>query len=37
VYDGDGTRVKSVLNGATTYYIGNHFDRRASLDRREAR
>ena len=26
VYDGDGNRVKSVLNGTTTYYVGNHFE-----------
>ena len=25
-YDGDGNRVKSVLNGMTTYYAGNHFE-----------
>jgi len=25
-YDGDGHRVKSVLNGVTTYYIGTHFE-----------
>ncbi len=23
VYDGDGNRVKSVMGGVTTYYIGN--------------
>ncbi|HOU12682.1 MAG TPA: hypothetical protein PKZ84_06165 [Anaerolineae bacterium] len=26
VYDGDGNRVKSVLNGVTTYYVGNTFE-----------
>jgi hypothetical protein len=26
VYDGDGNRVKSVLNGTTTYYVGSHFE-----------
>ena len=26
VYDGDGSRVKSVVNGVTTYYIGNYFE-----------
>jgi len=25
-YDADGTRVKSVLNGVTTYYVGNHVE-----------
>ena len=25
-YDGDGTLVKSVLNGVTTYDVGNHFE-----------
>ncbi len=24
--DGDGTLVKSVLNGVTTYYVGTHFE-----------
>ncbi len=26
VYDGDGTLVKSVMGGVTTYYIGNYFE-----------
>jgi len=26
VYDGDGHRVKSVLGGVTTYYVGAHFE-----------
>ncbi len=26
VYDGDGNRVKSVMGGVTTYYIGNYFE-----------
>lgn len=26
VYNGDGHRVKSVLNGVTTAYVGNHFE-----------
>jgi len=30
VYDGDGNRVKSVVNGVTTYHIGNHFEWRSS-------
>jgi len=25
-YDGDGSRVKSVVNGVTTYYIGNTYE-----------
>ena len=30
VYDGDGNRVKSVLNGVTTYYVGNYFEWRST-------
>ena len=26
VYDEDGSRVKLVVNGVTTYYIGNHYE-----------
>ena len=26
VYDGDGNRVKSVMGGVTTYYVGAHFE-----------
>ena len=26
VYDGDGSRVKSVAGGVTTYYIGNTYE-----------
>jgi hypothetical protein len=26
VHDDDGNRVKSVLGGVTTYYVGNHFE-----------
>ena len=26
VYDGDGNRVKSVVNGVTTYFVGNHYE-----------
>ncbi len=26
VYDGDGNRVKSVLNGVTNYDVGSHFE-----------
>ena len=26
VYDGDGNRVKSVVNGVTTYYIGSYYE-----------
>ena len=26
VYDGDGSRVKSVAGGVTTYYIGNYYE-----------
>ena len=25
-YDGDGSRVKSVVNGVTTLYIGNYYE-----------
>ena len=25
-YDGDGNRVKSVMGGVTTYYVGNYFE-----------
>ena len=31
VYDGDGNRVKSVLNGVTTYYVGTHFEWTGSM------
>ncbi len=30
VYDGDGTRVKSVMGGVTTYYVGNYYERTSS-------
>ncbi len=26
VYDGDGNRVKSVINGVITYYVGNYYE-----------
>jgi len=26
IYDGDRRRVKSTLNGTTTYFIGNHYE-----------
>jgi RHS repeat-associated protein len=26
VYDGDGSRVKGTVSGATTYYVGSHFE-----------
>ena len=26
VYDGDGNRVKSTINGATTYFVGAHYE-----------
>ena len=25
-YDGDGRRVKSVINGVTTIFVGNHYE-----------
>ena len=25
-YDGDGNRVKGVVGGVTTYYVGNHYE-----------
>ncbi len=30
VYDGDGKRVKSVINGEITYFIGNYYEQRGS-------
>ncbi len=26
LYDGDGQRVKGVVNGVTSYYVGNHYE-----------
>ena len=26
VYDGDGARVKSIINGTTTYFVGNYYE-----------
>jgi YD repeat-containing protein len=26
-YDGDGNRVKTIVNGKTTYYIGNYYEK----------
>ncbi len=30
VYDGDGNRVKSVINGVTIYYVGNYYEKTGS-------
>jgi RHS repeat-associated protein len=30
-YDGDGKQVKTVVNGVTTYYIGNHYEVKNSV------
>ena len=30
VYDGDGNRVKSTINGVTTYYVGNYHEKTGS-------
>ena len=29
-YDGDGRQVKSVVNGVTTYYVGNHYEKKGT-------
>ncbi|HMN00461.1 MAG TPA: RHS repeat-associated core domain-containing protein [Anaerolineales bacterium] len=31
VYDGDGKQIKSVVNGVTTFYVGNHYEVKSSL------
>ena len=30
-YDGDGKQVKTVVNGVTTYYVGNHYEVKNSV------
>ena len=30
VYDGDGARVKSTINGVTTYFVGSHYEKSGS-------
>jgi RHS repeat-associated protein len=30
VYDGDGQRIKSVINGVTTYFVGNYYEKTGS-------
>jgi hypothetical protein len=29
-YDGDGKQVKSVVGGVTTYYVGNHYEKKGT-------
>ena len=31
IYDGDGRQVKSVVNGVTTYYVGNHYEKKGTM------
>ena len=30
IYDGDGRQVKSVVGGVTTYYVGNHYEKKGT-------